>query len=73
MKTLWLTKDESYTVFDTRPSKDILEIPFMPEYEVEMHLTDAEEADYVHCREAWYRWQNKMSEHYDKAHVRKVY
>ena len=65
MKTLWLTKDESYTTFDTRPSKEILGIPFSVEYETEMHLTDAEFADYERTREAWYRWQIKMSDKYE--------
>lgn len=65
MKTLWLSKDECYTTFDTRVHKEILGIPFSPEYEAEMHLTDAEFADYERAREAWYRWQNRLSDHYE--------
>lgn len=65
MKTLWLGKDDCYVVFDTKEHKDILGIPLSKEYEVEMHMTDAEYEDYTRCRANWYRWQKRMSDHFD--------
>lgn len=66
MKTLWLTRDEAWVVFDTKEMKDMMECP-LSDYEVEVQLSDADYASYMAAREAWYEWQNKLSAMLDKG------
>jgi hypothetical protein len=61
MKELWLARDESFIIFDTKEMKEILGCPKF-EDDVVINLTDEEYKDYCRVLIEFYAWQNKLGE-----------
>lgn len=61
---MWLARDESWVVFDTKKDKEIMECPRFDDKVV--HLSDEEYEDYLQVRERWYEWQRYLASLLDK-------